>query len=212
MTDKAANSGGTPAELQSQPDRDIQVKGDETGGGKKPRGWVRLLVFIVVLGLTWFLLRMGGQIQQLGRYGYPGIFLVNLLANATLILPVPGVMVTSAFGAVLHPLWVGLAAGSGAALGELSGFLAGYSGGRAVMERIDGHQKVEALFKKYGGGIILFLALIPNPAFDLAGITAGALGMPMWRFLAYCWLGKVGKMLVFAYSGATLFEWLKLGA
>ena len=80
------------------------------------------------------------------------------------------------------------------------------------MERIEGHQKVEALFKKYGGGIILFLALIPNPAFDLAGITAGALGMPMWRFLAYCWLGKVGKMLVFAYSGATLFEWLKLGA
>jgi membrane protein DedA with SNARE-associated domain len=210
MTDKAASAGSIHPGQKSPPDPAGQGKAGQGGSSGRNPGWVQLAVFLLVVGLTWLLLRMGGRIQQLGRYGYPGIFLVNLLANATLILPVPGVMVTSAFGAVLHPLWVGLAAGTGAALGELSGFLAGFSGGRAVLERIEGHQRVEALFKRYGGGIIFLLALIPNPAFDLAGITAGALGMPLWRFLLYCWLGKVGKMLVFAYSGATLFEWLKI--
>lgn len=170
--------------------------------------WLRVLVFILVLGLTGVLLVLGGRIQKLGRYGYPGIFLVNLLANATIILPVPGVVVTSAFGAVLHPFWVAIAAGSGAALGELSGFLAGFSGGRAVLERIERQKRVEKLFARYGDGIIFFLALVPNPAFDLAGITAGALKMPVQRFLILCWFGKVIKMLVFAYTGATLFDLL----
>ena len=168
--------------------------------------WMRPLVIILVLGLTVLLLWLGGRIQQLGRYGYPGIFLVNLLANATVILPVPGVVVTSAFGAVLHPFWVALAAGTGAALGELSGFLVGYSGGRAVLERIERHERIETLFARYGDGIILVLALIPNPAFDLAGITAGALRMPVRRFLLFCWIGKVIKMLAFSYTGATLFN------
>ncbi len=183
----------------------------QTVNGEKVVGrlaWVRPLILILVIGLTVLIFWMGGRIQQLGRYGYPGIFLLNLLANATVILPLPGVVVTSAFGAVLNPLWVSIAAGTGAALGELSGYYAGYSGGRAVLERIDNHARYEALFARYGDGVILVLAFIPNPAFDLAGITAGALGMTVRRFLTLCWIGKVLKMLVFAYTGATIFDLL----
>jgi len=173
---------------------------------KRPPPWLRILILALVLGLTVLILWMGGRIQQLGRYGYLGIFLVSLLANATVILPIPGVVVTSAFGAVLNPFWVSVFSGTGAALGELSGYFAGFSGGRAVLERIEKHEKYEKLFARYGDGIILVLAFIPNPAFDLAGITAGALGMTIQRFLFLCWIGKVLKMLVFAYAGATLFD------
>lgn len=204
MDDKLPHQSSS-AEAETQPPPQHTAP---SGTSRASQLWLRVVVFVLVVGLTWLLLRMGGRIQQLGRYGYPGIFLVNLLANATLILPVPGVMVTSAFGAVLHPFWVALAAGTGAALGELSGFLAGLSGGRVVLEKIHGHERVEALFARFGEWIILVLALIPNPAFDLAGITAGAMGMPVWRFLLFSWVGKVLKMMVFAYSGATLFEWL----
>ncbi|MCD4671891.1 MAG: VTT domain-containing protein [Anaerolineaceae bacterium] len=170
--------------------------------------WMRPLVIILVLGLTVLLLWLGGRIQQLGRYGYPGIFLVNLLANATVILPVPGVVVTSAFGAVLHPFWVALAAGTGAALGELSGVLVGYSGIRAGLERIERHERIETLFARYRVENIHVLAFIPNPAVDLAEITAGAFCMPVRRFLLFCWIGKVIKMLAFSYTGATLFNLL----
>jgi uncharacterized membrane protein YdjX (TVP38/TMEM64 family) len=47
----------------------------------------------------------------------------------------------------------------------------------------------------------MLLAFIPNPAFDLVGIAAGALKIPFYQFIFWCWIGKVLKMLVFAYLG-----------
>ncbi|MCJ7626574.1 MAG: VTT domain-containing protein, partial [Anaerolineaceae bacterium] len=63
---------------------------------------------------------------------------------------------------------------------------------------------------KFGDLTILVLALIPNPLFDMAGITAGALKMPISRFLIWCCLGKILKMLVFSYGGATIIDWLHI--
>ncbi len=124
-----------------------------------------------------------------------------MLANATLILPVPGVLITSAMGAVFNPFWVAIAAGSGAAIGELSGYLAGFSG-QAVVERVNAYETLERWMKRYGGFAILVLAFVPNPVFDMAGMIAGALRMPVVPFFLWCWLGKVLKMLMFAYAGA----------
>ena len=50
---------------------------------------------------------------------------------------------------------------------------------------------------------ILVLAFVPNPFFDLAGIAAGTLKIPILSFLFFTWIGKVLKMLLFAYAGAT---------
>ena len=208
MNTKMETPGGENPELAAKTPSPLDSHGDQQENNTGRIAWLRPLILILVIGLTVLILWMGGRIQQLGRYGYPGIFLLNLLANATVILPLPGVVVTSAFGAVLNPFWVSIAAGTGAALGELSGYYAGYSGGRAVLERIEDHARYEALFSRYGDGVVLVLAFIPNPAFDLAGITAGALGMTLRRFLILCWIGKVLKMLVFAYTGATVFDLL----
>lgn len=164
---------------------------------------LRLLVMLFVLALTVLLVINRERVQQLEGYGYPGIFLVSMLANATLILPVPGVLITSAMGAVFNPFWVAVAAGSGAALGELSGYLAGFSG-QVVVERTQAYDRMEGWMKKYGERVVLLMAFIPNPLFDMAGIVAGALKMPLRRFLFWCWVGKVLKMLVFAYGGSTI--------
>ena len=40
--------------------------------------------------------------------GYPGLFLVTLMANASIILPTPGFLAVVVAGAVLHPLLVAL--------------------------------------------------------------------------------------------------------
>lgn len=84
------------------------------------------LVFVIALTIILFLNRE--SIQYLERFGYVGIFLASLLTNASLLLPVPGVLITSAMGAVFNPLLVALAAGGGATIGEISGYLAGFSG------------------------------------------------------------------------------------
>lgn len=165
--------------------------------------WLRILALVFAVGLTLFLYLNRHRVQHLQGYGYAGIFLVSLLTNATLILPIPGVLITSAMGAVFNPFWVALAAGSGAALGELSGYLVGFSG-QGIVERAQWHNRIEPYIRRYGGLAILVMAFVPNPAFDVAGIIAGALKMPLRIFLFWCWLGKVLKMLIFAYSGALL--------
>lgn len=166
---------------------------------------LRFFVILLIVGLSVFLYLHRGQIQRLQAYGYPGIFLFNLLSSATLILPVPGVALTSLMGAFFNPFWVAVAAGSGAALGELSGYLAGF-GGQKVAERTPMYTRIEGWMRRYGEIVILVLAIIPNPFFDIAGMMAGVLRMPVWRFLFYCWLGKIIKMLLFAYGGATIIQ------
>jgi uncharacterized membrane protein YdjX (TVP38/TMEM64 family) len=169
---------------------------------------LRVIILVGVIALTLVLLIYRERIQALQGLGYPGIFLFSILANATILVPIPGVVFTSAMGAVFHPLWVSVAAGSGAALGELSGYLAGFSG-QAVVEKNTQYDRVVTWMRNYGDLTILFLAFIPNPIFDLAGIAAGILKMPIARFLFYCLIGKVLKMMVFAYAGDWIIRLLE---
>ena len=43
--------------------------------------------------------------------------------------------------------------------------------------------------------LILLLALIPNPFFDLAGIAAGSLKIPISQFFIFCAIGEILKIL-----------------
>lgn len=162
------------------------------------------MVILAVVGLTVFLFLNRSRVKELEALGYPGVFLVSLLSNATLILPVPGVLFTSAMGAVFNPYLVALAAGTGATLGEITGYMAGFSG-QGVIENRKWYDKVTAWMKRFGGITVLVLAFIPNPVFDIAGMVAGALRMPLWKYLIFSWIGKVGKMLLFALGGAQIF-------
>jgi len=164
---------------------------------------VRLLMLVFVIALTIFIILIRDKLRGFEEYGYPGIFFISILANATIIIPVPGVVLTAAMGAVFNPFWVAVAAGSGAAIGELTGYLAGYSGA-AVIENKSWHDRLVKWMERFGGITILILATIPNPLFDLAGITAGVLKMSWYRYLFWCWLGKILKMLMFAYGGAII--------
>lgn len=166
---------------------------------------LRIAALVFVIGLTILLFINRNQVQKLEALGYPGIFLFSLATNATIILPVPGVLVTSAMGAVFNPFWVAIAAGSGAAVGEISGYLAGFSG-QGVLERAKWHNQMVEFMRKYGGIGIMLLAFIPNPLFDMVGISAGILKMPFQKFIIWCWLGKVLKMMVFAYGGASILS------
>ena len=177
---------------------------------KRTLNILRVIVLLLVIAVTVVLVINRERIQALQGLGYPGIFLFSILANATILVPVPGVVFTSAMGAVFHPFWVSIAAGAGAALGELSGYMAGFSG-QAVVENAAGYKRVVQWMRKYGDVTILFLAFIPNPLFDLAGMLAGVLKMPVWKFLFYSVIGKILKMMMFAYAGdwvVTLLEGL----
>lgn len=167
----------------------------------------RLLALLFVIAITVLIYAYRDRAAELGRFGYPGIFLLSILANATIVLPAPGLALVFGFGGVFHPLGVGLAAGLGATLGELSGYLAGFSG-QAVIENRKLYERFEGYMRRYGPLTITVLAFLPLPVFDLAGIAAGALKMPVHHFLLWCFLGKFPKMLLIALAGAYSVEWL----
>lgn len=173
-------------------------------------GWrltvIRILSFLLVIGITIYIYSLGDEAEKLKSYSYPGIFLLSILANATIIMPAPGIAITFAMGAVFNPVGVALAAGAGATIGELTGYLAGFSG-QGIIDDNPTYQRLEGWTKKYGGGAIFILALIPNPLFDLAGVAAGALGMPIHRFLLWALAGKILKMLAFSLAGAGTIDW-----
>lgn len=162
----------------------------------------RILALLTVVGISIFVYSIRDKAEQLQGYGYLGIFLVAFLAYATVLLPAPGIAVVFTWGSVFHPAGIALAAGAGAALGELSGYLAGYSG-QAVIEKVAIHQRLTGFMQRKGSLAVLVLSALPNPFFDLAGAAAGALKMPLCKFLFWCWIGETIKMLIFAYAGAT---------
>lgn len=161
---------------------------------------LRLLALLAVVAITLYIYSIRDRVDEFAQYGYPGIFLVALLANATVLLPAPGVALVYAMGAIFNPLGVGLAAGAGGALGELSGYLAGFSG-QAVIERMDVYNRIQPWVDKYGGWAILVLSAIPNPFFDIAGIAAGIAKMPLLTFLLFTGVGQLIKMTIFALAG-----------
>ncbi len=161
----------------------------------------RILALFVVVALSIFVFSIRDQAEELAVYGYPGIFVLSFLAYATVLLPAPGVAVVFTMGSVFNPIGVALAAGTGAALGELSGYLAGFSG-QAVVERVEIYERLTKWMKRNGSLTVLVLAAIPNPFFDLAGVAAGSLKMHVVRFFFWCWIGEVIKMAIFAFAGA----------
>lgn len=156
------------------------------------------LAFAAGITLLVFLLR--SDISRLGRAGYLGIFLTMLLTSATLILPAPGLAFVFVLGKTFDPLILGIAAGAGSTLGELTGYLAGFSG-NGIVENIKAYRQIEDTVKKNGVFALAALAAIPNPLFDAAGFAAGALGIKWWQFLLATLVGKTVKCVAVAYAG-----------
>jgi uncharacterized membrane protein YdjX (TVP38/TMEM64 family) len=169
---------------------------------------LRALALLLVIAITVYIYSIRERVEEFERFGYAGIFLIALMANATVLLPAPGVAIIYAMGAVFNPLWVGLAAGTGGAFGELSGYLAGFSG-QAVVEKTNVYERFQPYVEKYGGWAILVLSAIPNPFFDIAGIAAGIAKMPLKTFLVFTWVGQIIKMTLFAVAGHYSLGWIE---
>jgi membrane protein DedA with SNARE-associated domain len=152
-------------------------------------------------------------------FGYAGVFLANLASTATVFVPVPGLTAAGQAliitqGDILNPVAVGLLGGTGMALGEVTAYAAGSVGSevareghlraprfaRRAVERVIGW--VDWLMEHYGFWTLLILSAVPNPTFELAGITAGAVRMRFWLFMAAVLIGKNLRGLLLAFLGA----------
>jgi len=148
----------------------------------------------------------------LARQGYAGVFIACFVANAGVLVPAPSTAVVMVFAKIYSPFWVAVVGGGGGACGGLISYIAGLTG-RAIVDDRPRIQQLKRLVERYGVLTICTFAFLPLPFFDLVSIASGALRVPITRFLCAAVLGKVLKMMMYAYIGANLLPqiepWLK---
>ena len=173
-----------------------------------------LLIIAVISVALFFYGRNPETVAELGKLRYLGAFLISLIGNASVLLPgivLPiltalGVDCYRASGELAGPIIIGLAGGTGAAIGEIVGYMAGYSGS-AIVENKKRYQSFVGWVRRWGAIAIFIFALVPL-VFDLVGIVAGVIRFPLWKFLLVCWLGRT--LLYVGAVAAVAFGWAKV--
>ena len=168
-------------------------------------------VAAVAAAATWILhdpgTRRPMELVLQSPMGLIGLFVVSALSSATLFLPVPGMALTVLAATVANPLVVGVVAGLGQTVGELTGYFGGSSGSAIAGDRLTS-SRLARWMGRWGAPTLFVLALIPNPVFDVAGLIAGALRLPVGTFLLAAGSGKVLRNVLVAWiatQGLALF-------
>jgi membrane protein YqaA with SNARE-associated domain len=168
-----------------------------------------LLITLAAAPLAIFITQQTGELGRYGILAYPILFVVQALVSATIFLPAPGMAVAAAAAAIFDPLWAGIIAGLGSATGELSGYLLGYYGRRAVPTDTSRLWRLaERGFRRWGFVALVVIAAIPNPVFDALGILAGSLRYPLGRFWLATAAGKILKFLIITYLSWHFSIWM----
>jgi len=181
-----------------------QITSNDKQGGVGKREWIKkriiplltLLLIIAISVVLFFYGRNPERVAELGKYRYLGAFLISLIGNATVLLPGIVLPILTALGIDFYqacseltgPIMIGLAGGGGAAIGEIVGYMAGYSG-RSIIKKNRLYERLANWVRRWGAIAIFIFALLPL-FFDLVGIVAGVLRFPLWKFFFICWLGR----------------------
>jgi membrane protein YqaA with SNARE-associated domain len=146
--------------------------------------------------------------------GYEGAFIVALIGNSTILFPVPYMIITYILGGVTNtsgyfvfdPWIVGIIAGLGATLGEMTGYLLGYGGGRMIDEsQRDSFSEYIRRHPRATPLVIWFLAITPLPD-DVLIVPLGAAKYPWWKVVLPQIIGKSMFMIAVAFFGRISFE------
>lgn len=188
---------------------------EEGAARSKKRRLVFLAALFLVIAITVALQLVYGlhpeRLEEFKAHFYWGAFVISLIGNATIIFPGAVLVILSNLGILLYkstgitgPIIVGVVGAVGAAIGEMTGYIAGYSG-REVIVKGKMYGRVEGWVRKWGALAIFIFSLVPF-VFDLVGIVAGVLRFPFWKFVLICWLGRTVLYVVFVALAALGFK------
>lgn len=155
---------------------------------------ILLVVVIITVSVLIFLFR--NKIENISNVGYLGLFALCFLANSTVLLPAPSLMIAASCALIMNPVLVAVMAAAGSTLGEY----VGYAFGSVTKDLSPKFQRLldKLTAKVHNGTILVFiLAVLPLPLFDVVGIYSGGTKMKLWKFTLVCFLGKFIKMLVY---------------
>jgi membrane protein YqaA with SNARE-associated domain len=182
------------------------------GGPRVPQARHRRHIVFAIAGIA-FLLAFNIAVYfapidygAFTSFAYLGAFIVTLLANALIVIPIPYVPIVAHIGATAELPWLVVALGAlGSVLGESVAFLAG----RAELGLVSEHPIYRRLHRvaqrPFLAGVLIFLfAVPPNPIFDVGGLAAGAVGMPYRVFFLAVFAARLIRLAVIVWLGTVL--------
>ena len=181
------------------------------GAERRKRSWLRLgagLLALLALNVLAYWLIGLPPVQDFFRNlqgsVFLGSFLLAFFTNFTVAVPIPyNPIILQMMETASMPWLVAITTAAGATLGETSGFLAGRAGKgsfagtkfAAWMARALAHPVRAFVF-------LLLISAVPFPAFDVAGVVSGALGVSVKIFYPAVFLGRLFRFLLFAAFAA----------
>ncbi|MFH1751580.1 MAG: VTT domain-containing protein [archaeon] len=143
------------------------------------------------------------------------LFFTVMVSNASIILPVPfdlGFPLIVTQLPDIHPVLIGIVIGIGAAIGELTAYVVGFLGIKAV-EKFKNKDffKLDAIsvkLKATGMVFIFFGALTPFP-FDLIGLAAGLTRFDLKKFFLATLAGKIVRYVLIAVAAVAGYALLQ---
>jgi membrane protein YqaA with SNARE-associated domain len=160
-----------------------------------------ILAASIVVSVTIFAYRNKLTQSKFMKHGYMGMFFLNVVANATVLLPAPSFVVAFIAGKKLNPFTIALVCALGATIGETTGYFAGYGGKSLVDTSSSYYSTIEKWMEKNGFATLVALAAVPNPFFDLAGVLSGVSHYPFLAFATAVFIGKFIKFFLIALAG-----------
>ncbi len=175
---------------------------------RSPERFLPVLALLAVLVIVTIALVYRDRLPTVETLGYPAIFIVSVLGTATLFLPIPAILAVCVGGSLLNPLLSGVIGGTGQALGEGTGYLAGVVGSGLLREN-RWYGRLRPRVERRGWMVVLVVAAIPNPICDIVGMIAGAMRMPLWQFFGAVWVGKTVRSVGVAYGCAMGWDFIR---
>ena len=154
-----------------------------------------LLCLLIVIGIILLTFLFRDSIEKYSEIGYFGVLIACMASTATILLPAPGIIVVLQYAYDLNDFYVILIGALGTALGEITGYLIGYSGSKLINCRTDNYFFNKIKEKPYFA--VFLFSVIPLPLFDLIGVCSGIIRLNYFKFFCVCFIGKFIKLWLY---------------
>lgn len=183
---------------QSIPGSEAQLETTERAGSLKIAKFAATAIATIgvqVAALA-FVFRYVDEPSQIDVLAYPGVVLAEFSNSAMVIFPTPWPAYTLGMAVFLNPFLVGLLGGLAAAAGELVGYFIGVRG-RSVVDSGRFYNRLQKWTDRFGASAIFAFAVLPMP-FDIAGVWAGTVRFPLFKFFYSVAAAKIIRITILA--------------
>ena len=174
--------------------------------------WAGLSVVSLTFVLAIMVVLYWKNFQEFAGVSYMGMFFISIIGGATVIIPVPSLVVQFTMGAVLNPALVGAVAGLGTGIGGTLVFLfgrgghrlfanTGFSGSTSNRLIVRWTARIMTWARHRGSLAVFFMSAVLNPIFFPMAVAIGTSRFKLWKFFLMCWAGNTVKSMIIAYLG-----------